>query len=180
MTTSGMSITLGRRNQRGYVLLVALILMAILTVIGATSLSVAGVDQRIASHNRKHMMIVNSADAGTVHARYVLGLSDPESEWSDTGDTTGAWIDLADGEALFGGIAYTHNLGVYRVEAIYERCSSPPPGYSTEEGSQKFRSDYWRMESTATMRDASLQNVNETTATVVSTVRKVARGSCKN
>ncbi len=179
MNASGRSITWGRRGQRGYVLLVALILMAILTVIGATSLSVAGVDQRIAIHNRKHMMIVNSADAGTVHARYELGVADPEAEWNDSADTA-AWIDLTDGEALFGGISYTHNLGVYRVEAIYERCSNPPPGYSTEEGSQKFRSDYWRMESTATMRDIGYQNINETTATVVSTIRKVARGSCKN
>jgi hypothetical protein len=173
------TISPGKRGERGYVLLVALILMAILSVIGATSLSVAGVDQRIASHNRKHMMIVNSADAGTVHARYELGLAEPEAEWGDSADTA-AWIDLTDGEAQFGGIAYTHNLGVYRVEAIYERCSNPPPGYSTEEGSQKFRSDYWRMESTATMRDAAYQNVNETTAMVVSTIRRVARGSCKN
>ncbi len=179
MMSSGTSLTWGRRGQRGYVLLVALILMAILTVIGATSLSVAGVDQRISAHNRKHMMIVNSADAGTVHARYELGLADPVAEWNDSADTA-AWIEMIDGESMFGGIAYTHNLGVYRVEAIYERCSNPPPGYSAEEGSQKFRADYWRMESTATMRDAAYQNVNETTATVVATIRKVARGSCKN
>jgi hypothetical protein len=168
-----------RRGERGYVLLVALILMAILTVVGATSLSIAGVDQRIATHNRKHMMIANAADAGTVHARYSLGLADPLAEWADSGDTA-AWINLVAGEAEYQGIAYTHNLGVYRVLAIYQRCSNPPPGYSTEEGSQKFRSDYWRMESTATMRDASYQNVNETTAQVVATIRKVSRGSCKN
>jgi hypothetical protein len=166
-------------SRRGYVLLVALILMAILTVIGATSLSVAGVDQRIAVHNRKHMMIVNTADAGTVHARFELGLVNPEAEWKDTGDSL-PWLDLADGEALFEGISYIHNLGVYRVDAIYQRCSNPPPGYSTEEGSQRFRSDYWRMESKATIRDAAYASVNETTATVVANIRKVARGSCKN
>ncbi len=166
-------------GRRGYVLLVALILMAILSVIGATSLSVAGVDQRIASHNRKHMMILNTADAGTVHARNEISYVDPSQEWADTADTA-AWISLTDAETLFGGIAYTHNLGVYRVHAIYERCSNPPPGYSTEEGSQKFHSAYWRMEATATMRNAAYLNVNETTATVVSTIRKVTRGTCKN
>jgi len=167
-----------RRAERGYVLLIALILMAILSVIGATSLSIAGVDQRIAAHNRKHMMIVNSADAGTVHARDLLNTSDPPHEWDDSGDAF-AFIQEADAETSFGGIAYTHNLGVYRVETIYERCSNPPPGYSTEEGSQKFRSDYWRVSSTATMQDASYALVNETTATVMATVRKVHRGACK-
>jgi len=170
--------TRNKRARQGYVLLVALILMAILTVIGATTLSVAGVDQRIALHNRKHMMIMNTADAGTVHARNEFTFGNPEHEWDDSGDT-GAWITLSDGETEFQGIAYTHNLGVYRVEAIFKRCAAPPPGYSTEEGGQKFRSDYWRLESTATMRDASLAYVNETTATIVATVRKVVRGSCK-
>jgi len=164
--------------RRGYVLIIALILMAILSVIGATSLSVAGVDQRIAAHNRKHMMIVNSADAGTVHARHVLSYQDPPHEWDDSGDAT-AWVETSEAEADFGGIAYTHNLGVYRVEAVYERCSNPPPGYSTEEGNQRFRADYWRMISTGSMQDASYTTVNETTATVMATVRKVVRGSCK-
>ena len=166
------------RQRRGYVLLVALILIAILTVVGATSLSVAGVDQRIASHNRKHMMIVNTADAGTIHGRHELSLADPDHEWNEAGDT-GAWVSLAAGETQFGGIAYTHNLGVYRVMAIYESCSAPPPGYSTEAGNQSFRSDYWRLQATARMRDAAFSSVNETTALVVSTVRKVHKGSCK-
>ncbi len=160
-------------------LLVALILMAILTVIGATTLSVASVDQRIATHNRKHMVVMNTADAGTVHARNELSYIDPDREWADTGDSS-SWITLTDAETQFGGIAYTHNLGVYRVRAIYERCSNPPPGYSTEEGNQKFHAAYWRMEATSTMRNAAYRNVNETTATVVSTIRKVTRGSCKN
>ncbi|MFH1467279.1 MAG: hypothetical protein ABIO70_23045 [Pseudomonadota bacterium] len=166
------------RGERGYVLLIALILMAILSVIGATSLSIAGVDQRIAAHNRKHLMIVNSADAGTVHARHLLETTDPPHEWDDSGDVY-AFVEESAGEAEFGGIAYTHNLGVYRVETIYERCSNPPPGYSTEEGSQKFRSDYWRVSSTASMQDSSYTLVNETTATVMATVRKVHRGACK-
>lgn len=159
-------------------MLVALILMAILAVIGATSLSVSGVDQRIALHNRKHMMILNTADAGTVQARSKLTTNPPLREWDDSEDT-GSYITATEAETQFDGIAYTHNLGVYRVNAIYERCGNPPPGYSTELGQQHFRSDYWRMESTARMQDSSFQNINETTATVVSTIRNVTRGACK-
>lgn len=172
--------TPGRRpwRRQGYVMLVALILLAILSVIGATSLSVSGVDQRIALHNRKHMMVLNTADAGVNHARNTLGYENPPDEWYDSGDT-GYFVTVVDAETSFEGISYTHNLGVYRVAAIYERCAQPPPGYSTEIGNQQFRSDYWRMESTARMQDASYDNINETTATVVSTLRKVVRGTCK-
>ncbi len=60
------------RARGGYAMLVALVLIALLTIIGATSLSVAGVDQRVATHNRRHMMALNAADAGTQHARWVL------------------------------------------------------------------------------------------------------------
>ncbi len=167
-----------RAGQQGYVLLVALILMAILTVIGATSLSVAGVDHRIAIHNRKHMMVLNTADAGTVHARNELGYENPPTEWADSGDT-GVFVTMPEAEADFEGIAYTHNLGIYRVEAIYERCANPPPGYSTEAGVQQYRSDFWRMDSTATIKDSSYTDINETTAMVVAKIRKVVRGPCK-
>jgi hypothetical protein len=160
-------------------MLIALILMAILAVIGATSLTVSGVDQRIALHNRKHMMVMNTADAGTVQARNKLAIDPPLHEWRDTGDT-GYFVSATEAEAAFQGIAYAHNLGVFRVNAIYERCGNPPPGYSTELGQQHFRSDYWRMESTARMQDASFQDINETTATVVTTIRNVTRGACKN
>ena len=54
-----------RLDRRGYAMLLSMLLIAILAVIGATTLSVAGVDQRIALHNRKHMMVMNTSDAGT-------------------------------------------------------------------------------------------------------------------
>ena len=50
------------RTQRGYAMLLSMLLIAILAVIGATTLSIAGVDQRIALHNRKHMMVMNHTD----------------------------------------------------------------------------------------------------------------------
>ena len=50
-----------RSDRRGYAMLLAMLLIAILAVIGATTLSVAGVDQRIALHNRKHMMVLNTS-----------------------------------------------------------------------------------------------------------------------
>ena len=76
-------------------------------------------------------------------------------------EDTAVFITKATGEADFGGVAYktasgVHNLGVYVVDAVYLRCGNPPPGYSTEQGRNGFRSDYWEMESIATMTDTSL------------------------
>lgn len=176
-----MARPLSLRNARqGYVMLIALLLMALLSVIGATSLSIAGTDQRIAVHNRKHMMVMNTASAGTEHARYELQSKNPVNEGLDTApDTYDDWVTPEEAEADFGGLAYTHNLGVYWVTAVYQRCGYPPPGYSTEIGRNQFRADYWKMDSTARMQDATYTNLNETQANTASLIRKVLRGTCK-
>lgn len=166
-------------DRRGYVMLIALILLAVLSIIGATSLSVAGVDQRIAVHNRKHMLVVNTAHAGTQHARWQLEHEDPAHEGLDTGlDTYGDFVTAVEGQASYGGLSYTHNLGVYWVEATYLRCGNPPPGYSTEQGRNQFRSDYWEMSSTARMQTAAYSNINETQASTIGMFRKVKQGHC--
>jgi len=165
--------------RRGYIMLVALILLAIMSVIGATSLSVAGVDQRIALHNRKHMLVVNTANAGVMHARWQLEHENPPNEGLDTApDTYGPFVTATEAESDFGGLAYAHNLGVYWVEASYLRCGNPPPGYSTEIGRASFRSDYWEMDSTARMQNTSYANINETQASTAGIYRKVIRGPC--
>ena len=172
-----------RRGESGYVLMVALILLAIISVIGSTTLNLAGVDRRIAIHNRLHMVVLNTAQAGTVHARNVLESEDPPAENLDSaGDTWGSFVLPTEGETTFGGIAFSgtgQNLGVYWVEAIYHKCANPPPGYSTEIGRVGFRSDFWNMESTSRMQDTSYANINESQAKAVSTVRKVVWGACR-
>jgi len=183
-----------RRARRGYVMLVAIILMAILTVIGATSLSVAGVDQRIAYHNRKHTIMVHTAMAGTDHGRNRMEYINPNGEnldsasaadtSSDPGADSNAYIvtrTLA--ETNFEGIDFSvdssQNLGVYWVEAIFIKCGVPPPGYSTEEGSRTFRSDYWNLSSTSAMLKSDFSDQNSSEGRAVSSVRKVVKGSCK-
>ncbi len=173
----------GVGDRRGYVMLIAMLFIAILAVIGASTLQVAGIDQRIALQNRKHMLVVNTSHAGTEHARYELINRDPVSDGLDTGvsetDTASDFIQAVDAEANFGGLAYTHNLGVYWVEATYHRAGNPPPGFSTEIGNTKFRSDYWEMKSTARMQDTLFNNTNETQATSSSLIRKVKVGAAK-
>jgi type II secretory pathway pseudopilin PulG len=169
-----------RRLRGGYVMLVALLLIAILAVIGATSLSIAGVDQRIAAHNRKHMLVMNTASAGNEHGRWQLQHEDPPDEGYDTGtDTWGYFVQPTEAEASFGGLAYPQNLGVYWVEATFQRCGNPPPGYSTEIGKTSFRSAYWMVHSTARMQDVAFNDVNETRAETGALLRKVMRGTCK-
>ncbi len=162
-------------------MLVALLLMAILAVLGSSTLQIAGIDQRIALQNRKHVMVMNTAHAGTEHARYQLQNEDPVNEGIDTSpDTFGDFVPATEAETEFAGLAYAHNLGVYWVSATYHRCGNPPPGYSTEVGQTKFRSDYWEMEATARMQEAgSYTNINETQAMASALLRKVKFGTCK-
>ena len=169
-----------RPARRGYAMLLSMLLIAILAVIGATTLSVAGVDQRIALHNRKHMMVMNTSDAGTDHARYQLEHENPPNEGlAADEDTWPDFVEATEGEGKFGGLEYAHNLGVYWVQATYHRCGNPPPGSSTEIGNSKFRSDYWEMKSQARMQDTSYSNINETSSTTVLLLRKVVKGTCK-
>lgn len=178
-----------RSNEQGYILLVALLIMAVLAVLGSSTLQVAGIDHRIAVQNRKHMMTLNTSHAGTEHARASLMFEDPPVEGLDSGpDTYGDFVTATEAETDFGGIAYasngggrsSHNLGVYWVSATFHRCGNPPPGYSTELGQNKFRADYWEMESTARMQSSTSSGaVNETTATTSMMVRKVKFGTCK-
>jgi hypothetical protein len=170
---------LRRGHRDGYVMLVALVLLALLAVLGSSSLTIAGVDQRIALQNRKHMMVLNTAIAGTEHARDEMRWVQPVSEGIDSGDTADDYITPSQAETDFEGLSYAHNLGVYWVTATYHRCGNPPPGYSTEIGQDGFRSDYWEMESTARMQDTSYANINETQATTSAMIRKVVQGSCK-
>ena len=162
-------------------MLIALLIMAIMTVMGATTLQVAGIDQRIALQNRKHMLVVNTAHAGTVHAQDELRYYDPVNEGLDTaGDTADDFVSASEAEDDFAGLSYAHNLGVYWVTATYHRCGNPPAGYSTELGSNKFRSDYWEMRSTARMQEeGTYENINETQAVASMLLRKVRFGSCK-
>lgn len=165
-------------SERGYAMLVALVLIALITIIGATSLSVAGVDQRVATHNRRHLMMLNTADAGTEHARYLLQSEDPVNEGWDTADTGNMFVAKADGETSFDGIVFPMSQGVYEVDAVFQKCAPPPPGYSVDTNKVSYRSDFWDMRSRATFDDATFTATNPTQSTVVLTLRKVVRGTC--
>lgn len=162
-------------------MLVAMIMLALLAVLATSTLNIAGVDQRIANRNRQHMMAVNTADAGVVHARSRLRYHQPASEGYNLNGIadTGKFVGKALAETNFGGLNYPHNLGLYYVQATYHRCGNPPPGYSTEQGKNGFRADYWEMKSTSEITDTSYAKKNATTATVSSMVRIVMKGSCK-
>lgn len=169
-----------RLDRRGYAMLVALILIAIITIIGGTSLSIAGVDQRVANYTRRHAAVVNAADAGGEHARMQLMFSLPEDEGWDTGAPQ-IFVDETDGQSYFEGDVTAMPLGNYDVTATFAKCGLPPKGYSTEEGNKGWRSDYWAMEthswfeSTTSGGDQS----NPSEARVTTMLRKVMQGSCK-
>ena len=177
-----------RSHRRGYIMLVAMVLLALLAVMGTSTMNIAGIDQRIAYRNRQHGVVVHTSHAGTEHARdlmreKVLPASEGFNQYGF--EDTAVFISKATGETDFGGLAYktasgVHNLGVYIVDAVYLRCGNPPPGYSTEQGRNGFRSDYWEIESTATMVDSSVTvSSNASKATINTMIRMVMRGGCK-
>lgn len=166
------------RPDAGYAMLVALILLALLAIIGATSLDIAGVDQRVATHSRRHMMLMNAADAAGQHARAQLMREDPPNEGWDTGDPT-RFVDSTESNDNFGGVVFPMNQGTYDVDAAYDKCSNPPPGYSTEVGRTSFHSDYWDMTTNSWFEDASATQMNPTESSVMVTLRKVKQGTCK-
>ena len=168
------------RARQGYAMLVALILIAIITIVGATSLSVAGVDQRIASYTRRHAAVMDAADAGTQHARMQLMYEQPENEGWDV-DNPQVFVEESESESMFEGEAMEIPLGTYDVSAAFAKCSLPPAGYSTEQGHTYFRSDYWEMESHSWFENSSSADapLNPSESRVTALLRKVKRGSCK-
>ena len=61
-----------KRRRRGYIMAVTMVMVVILSIAGTTTLNLSGVDQRIAIRNRQHMLVFNTSDAGTNHARNKL------------------------------------------------------------------------------------------------------------
>ena len=54
-------------------MLVAMVLLALLAVMGTSTMNIAGIDQRIAYRNRQHAVVVHTSHAGTEHARDLIG-----------------------------------------------------------------------------------------------------------
>jgi len=160
-------------------MMIAVVLIALLTIIGSTTLSVAGTDSRIATAVRRHHLVMNAADAGTQQARHQLRSTNPSSEGWDSADTAAPFVAEIESDEMFQGVTFPMNQGTYEVRARYAKCSNPPPGYSTELGVAQFRSDFWEMDATAHFTDAAFDNVNEMEAKVHATMRKVIRGPCK-
>ncbi len=152
-------------------MLAALVIVLIICIVGAISLDLAGRDQGLATNHLQRTALFATADAGVQHARATLMHEAPdplpdEGELFIDGTTAAAWYE---------GHALPMPLGSYEVAATYAKCGAPPPGYSTEAGNRSFRSDYWIMESRATMAEAT-SSVAE--ARVTHVLSKVVSQSC--
>ena len=93
-----------RRSRRGYIMAITMVMVVILSIAGTTTLNLSGVDQRIASRNRQHMLVFNTSDAGTNHARNKLKNTQPTSEgFSANGaeDTSTTFVTKAAGETSY-------------------------------------------------------------------------------
>ena len=153
-----------RRQRRGYIMAITMVMVVILSIAGTTTLNLSGVDQRIASRNRQHMLVFNTSDAGTNHARNKLKNTQPTFEGVNANgaeDTSTTFVTKSSrGNFLWW--YFTRTGEVYYVKAVYQRCGNPPPGYSTEQGRASFRSDYWEMKSVGKLTNSSYTSLNAT------------------
>ena len=71
--------TFSRRNRRGYVILIALFVLGLLSVLGTTTLNISGIDYQIAIRNKRHMLVLNTASGGNEDARNKIQATLPTS-----------------------------------------------------------------------------------------------------
>ncbi len=152
-------------------MLVAMIIVLVICIVGAISLDLAGSDERLSANHRERVGLFATADAGVQHARAILMHQSPDP-LPDEGEH---FIDEGAGLAWYEGHALPMPLGSYEVDAVYAKCGAPPPGYSLEAGNRSFRSDYWVMESRATLEGARLSSAE---ARVTHGYRKVVSQTC--
>ena len=117
-----------RKRQRGYVMIVAMILLALLAVLGTSTLNIAGIDQRIAYRNRQHMVVLHTANAGVEHAREQIQTSLPASEGYDVNGTRDSdlYITQTEGDTEFAGYSFGNQtvfleMGIHPVDSVL-RC----------------------------------------------------------
>ena len=70
-------IPIGRAQQRGAALFVALILLVILTLIGVTAARLQTVEERMAQNDDNYQLAMQSAEAGLRQAKQAVGSSAP-------------------------------------------------------------------------------------------------------
>jgi hypothetical protein len=171
-----------RPDRRGYVMLIALVLFGALTTVGAMTLSVSSVDQRVAYHQQRHVQARYSAHAATQHGRFRLmflnptdnGWSTPATGWAPTTlPVQASYNDGSDWSAT----NYVARSGEYDGFYRWEQCSTAAPGFSAELGSRSaMRTDFWRIFGQgAVVTDLEY----ETNAEARMLASKVVRGECK-
>ncbi len=73
----------GRRGERGFALVLAILSLMLLTFLGLTMAATTSTELQIATNYRWSQQALYNAEAGLEAARYVLGeVADPGSEWS--------------------------------------------------------------------------------------------------
>ncbi|MDE0355186.1 MAG: pilus assembly PilX N-terminal domain-containing protein [Deltaproteobacteria bacterium] len=99
-TAGGVEVFLG--SQRGIVLPSALMLIAVLAMVSATSMTATLTDLRIAGAYYKSVAVFHIAEAGLVHGRHELSDEDGDRDFSDVS----AVITLFNAREFHGG-SYT-------------------------------------------------------------------------
>ena len=76
-----------RRGERGAALFVAMMMLALVAVLGLASLDTAMLDQQVAGFQRRKRAAFNAAEAGSAAARAALGAGVPTILTGDIGDS---------------------------------------------------------------------------------------------
>jgi PilX N-terminal len=143
-----------RRNEQGFVLVVALLALLVVTLIGVLALSTSTTEVMIAGNARLREINLSTADAGLLLSEPVM--RNPENVNYDFLSSTQrenlkheiycrSQMD-SDGEN------FSINMGgnTVRVDVDFINASEPAAGYALEEGSQPIVMKNYVMHSTST------------------------------
>ena len=131
-------------------MLVAMVLLALLAVLGTSTLNIAGIDQRIA-YEIVNMLLL--CILRTQVLKMLMTVCEtvyyPHRKASMNMELKILLCSLqrhlqSEFVLTYHTASGVHNLGVYQVDEHIIDVESTP-GYSTEQGRNGFRSDYWEM-----------------------------------
>ncbi|MDQ1327326.1 MAG: PilX protein [Candidatus Poribacteria bacterium] len=85
------------KDKRGFVLVLTLMLISLLSVLAITSFELVTATTRITGNHKRYLQALYAADAGIEHTVYVLKEAEPWSlTWGDQSSLSGLSLDIKD------------------------------------------------------------------------------------
>lgn len=143
------------KNEKGYVLVIALLVLAVVTVIGVLALSTSTTEVMIAGNTRLREMNLSSADAGVAVSEPVIRNPD-QTKYNFINDVATLRSEIfctsqmnQDDERVNPNLNITIGENNVSVDIDYINAADPGPGYALEEGGPPVLMKNYRINSTS-------------------------------